>query len=468
MKLFVTSRAWEGKNTLSELAVVILAAGKGTRMKSDLVKVLHPVAGSPMLSYPLDLARALKPSRLIVVVGFQAGLVQEKFKAEDLNMVLQNEQLGTGHAALAAKPALGGFRGSVLILSGDVPLLTEETVGEFLKAHQNRQAALSVMTVELKNPKGYGRVFQNADGSLLRITEEEDLKPGEEQVREINTGIYCVDADFLFSALSHVTTQNAQKEYYLTDIVALANSEKKRAFPFRVEDPLEAMGINTRVELARANRCMREKIVERHMMDGVTFIDPETAYIDREVKIGRDSVIYPNCHLLGRTSLGNGCVIEPGCKITDTWIGKRVTIKACSVISSCRIEDQVEVGPFAHLRPETLLREGSKIGNFVEVKKSVIGQGTKANHLSYIGDAILGEKINVGAGTITCNYDGKKKHPTVIEDGVFIGSNTALVAPIKVSRNSVIGAGSTITKEVPPDTLAVARGKQVHYRRRTK
>ena len=225
---------------------------------------------------------------------------------------------------------------------------------------------------------------------------------------------------------------------------------------------------STRVELARANQCMKKKIAEQHMLDGVTLLDPETTYIDREVKIGRDSVIYPSCHLLEKTSLGKGCVIEPGCKIANTQVGNQVTIKASSVISECRIEDLVEVGPFAHLRPETLLREGSKIGNFVEVKKAVNGKGTRANHLSYIGDATLGERINVGAGTITCNYDGKKKHPTVIEDGVFIGSNTALVAPIKVSRNSIIGAGSTITKEVPADTLAVARGKQVHYRRRKK
>ena len=351
---------------------------------------------------------------------------------------------------------------------GDVPLLTEETIKSFLQAHQERQAALSVMTVELENPRGYGRVFRNADGSLLRITEDKDLKPGEEEIREINTGIYCVDAGFLFSALSHITPQNAQKEYYLTDIVARASAEKKKVLPFLAKDALEVMGINTRVELARANQGMRKKIAERHMPEGVTLIDPETAYIDREVKIGRDTVIHPNCHLMGKTSLGVGCLIEPGCKIANTQAGNRVIIKASSVISECRIEDRVEVGPFAHLRPETLLREGSRIGNFVEVKKSVIGRGTKANHLTYIGDATLGEKINVGAGTITCNYDGQKKHPTVIEDGVFIGSNTALVAPVKIERNSVIGAGSTITKQVPPDTLAVARGKQVHYRKRTK
>ena len=453
---------------MGELAVLILAAGKGTRMKSDLVKVLHPVAGSPMLSYSLDLSRSLKPSRLIVVVGFQADLVQERFKAEGISFAIQKEQLGTGHAVLAARPVLQHFHGMVLILSGDVPLLTEKTIKSFLQSHQERQVTLSVMTVELENPRGYGRVFRNADGSLLRITEDKDLTAEEEKVREINTGIYCVDADFLFSALCHVTPQNAQKEYYLTDIVARASSEKKKVFPFLVEDSLEVMGINTRVELAKANQSMRRKIAEQHMLEGVTLIDPEATYIDREVKIGRDTVIYPNCYLMGKTSLGKSCIIEPGCKISNTQVGNQVTIKVSSVISESWIEDHVEVGPFAHLRPETLLREGSKIGNFVEVKKSVIGKGTKANHLTYIGDATLGEKINVGAGTITCNYDGKKKHATVIEDGVFIGSNTSLVAPIKVSRNSIIGAGSTITKEVPADTLAVARGKQVHYRRRWK
>ena len=453
---------------MSELAVVILAAGKGMRMKSDLVKVLHPVAGSPMLSYSLDLARGLKPSRLVVVIGFQAGLVEEKFKADDVIFAIQKEQLGTGHAVLAARPALQGFQGDVLILSGDVPLLTEGTVRSFLQFHQERRADLSVMTVDLPNPRGYGRIFRHADGSLLRITEEKDLQAGEEEIREINTGIYYVDAGFLFSALSHITPQNAQKEYYLTDIVARASAEKKKVFPFLAEDSLEVMGINTRVDLARANQGLRKKIAEQHMLEGVTLIDPETAYIDREVKIGRDTVIHPNCHLMGKTSLGVGCSIEPGCKIANTQVGNRVIIKASSVISECRIEDHVEVGPFAHLRPETLLREGSRIGNFVEVKKSVIGKGTKANHLTYIGDATLGEKINVGAGTITCNYDGRKKHPTVIEDGVFIGSNTALVAPVRIERNSVIGAGSTITKQVPPDTLAVARGKQVHYRKRAK
>jgi bifunctional UDP-N-acetylglucosamine pyrophosphorylase / glucosamine-1-phosphate N-acetyltransferase len=452
---------------LSALAIVILAAGKGTRMKSDRVKVLHPLAGRPMLSYPLDLARSFQPRRLVVVVGFQADLVEEKCKAEDLIFARQEEQLGTGHAVLASAPALEKFRGNVLILSGDVPLLQEKTVRAFIQSHQERQAALSVLTTRLEDPRGYGRVFRNPEGLLLRIVEERDLRQGEERVQEINTGIYCADAAFLFSGLSHLSDRNAQKEYYLTDIVAGAHSRNKKVIPVLAEDSLEVMGINTRVELARANQYLRRKISEQVMLEGVTLMDPETTYIDFGVKIGRDTLIYPNCFLLGKTSLGVGCVVEPGCKLSDARVGDGVTIKTSSVISDAVIEDRAEVGPFAHLRPQTVLREGSRIGNFVEVKKSVIGRGTKANHLTYIGDATLGEKINVGAGTITCNYDGKKKHPTVIEDGVFIGSNTALVAPIKIRRNSVIGAGSTITKEVPPDTLAVARGKQVHYRRRS-
>jgi bifunctional UDP-N-acetylglucosamine pyrophosphorylase/glucosamine-1-phosphate N-acetyltransferase len=457
-----------GSVIVESLAVVVLAAGKGTRMKSDLVKVLHPLAGAPMLSYVLDLARSFRPERLVVVVGFQADVVREKFTTDGLLFALQEEQLGTGHAVLTAAPSLRGFQGTVLILSGDVPLLTEGTIRKFLQAHEDHRATLSVLTTKLEDPRGYGRVFRGVESTLLRIVEDRDLQPGEENIREINTGIYCVDAEFLFSALSSLSNQNAQKEYYLTDIVRMASSQNKKVFAVLVDDPMEVMGINTRVELARANQCLRKKIAEQHMLEGVTLMDPETAYIDRRVKIGRDTVIYPNCYLLGRTSLGIGCVVEPGCKITDTQVGNFVNIKASSVVEESVIEDRVDVGPLAHLRPQNVLREGSRIGNFVEVKKSVIGKGTKANHLTYIGDATLGEKVNVGAGTIFCNYDGREKHPSTIEDGVFIGSNTELVAPIKVGRNSVIGAGSTITKEVPPETLAVARAKQVHYKKRSK
>jgi bifunctional UDP-N-acetylglucosamine pyrophosphorylase/glucosamine-1-phosphate N-acetyltransferase len=459
--------AEKGSRGMSSLAVIILAAGKGTRMKSATVKVLHPLAGVPMLTYAVDLARGLEPQKLVVVTGFQGDAVRRQFAAGDAVFADQKEQLGTGHAVQTAVQTLPGFQGTVLILCGDVPLLSRETALRLLQAHQGKKAAVTVLTTVLEEPQGYGRIFRREDGNLLKIVEDKDLNPGEEVIREINTGIYCVEADFLFSALLSLTDRNAQREYYLTDIVALANARGEKAGGYVAQNPFEVMGINTRSDLARAARYLRQRINEHHLLDGVTLIDPAATYIDREVLIGRDTIIYPNSFLLGRTTLGEGCVVEPGCKIQDTRVGKGVTIKAGSVITESVIEEGVEVGPFAHLRPQTTLLEKSKVGNFVELKKSVLGRGSKADHLSYIGDTTIGEKVHVGAGTITCNDDGRKKYPTVIEDEVFIGSNTALVAPIKIGRSARIGAGSTITKEVPPDTLAVTRAKQVHYRKRS-
>jgi bifunctional UDP-N-acetylglucosamine pyrophosphorylase/glucosamine-1-phosphate N-acetyltransferase len=452
---------------MSSLAIIVLAAGKGTRMKSNLVKVLHPVAGTPMLSITLDLARTFRPNRLVVVVGFQRDLVRQRFSAPDVIFADQEEQLGTGHAVSVASRVLKGFRGLVLILCADVPLLTEGTIQRFLKSHEDNRATLSVLTTVSERPHGYGRIVRGEGGQLLRIVEEKDLQPGEEKIKEINTGIYCFEAEFLFSALPYLTDRNAQSEYYLTDIVEKASSLEKKTIAYLTADSIEVMGINTRLDLARAAQVLRLRIAEQHMLEGATLIDPQTTYIDHKVEIGKDTVIYPNCHLLGKTSLGEACVVEPGCKISDSRVGNFVTIRASSVISESVIEDRVEVGPFAHLRPKNLLREGAKIGNFVEVKKSVIGKGTKANHLSYIGDATVGDKVNIGAGTITCNYDGQKKHPTIIEDEVFVGSNTSLVAPLKIGQRAIIGAGSTITKEVPPDNLAVSRAKQVHYKKHT-
>jgi bifunctional UDP-N-acetylglucosamine pyrophosphorylase/glucosamine-1-phosphate N-acetyltransferase len=374
--------------------------------------------------------------------------------------------LGTGHAVAVAGQALRDYEGRVLILCADVPLLTEGTTRQFLQSHEECRATLSVLTASPENPRGYGRIVRGEAGELLRIVEDKDLQTGEDEIREVNTGIYCVDAEFLFPALASLSRQNAQGEYYLTDIVGKASAQGKKASAFLAEDPVEVMGINTRADLARANQVSWQRVAQRHMLAGVTLMDPQTIYIDRDVEIGKDTIIYPNCYLLGKTSLGEGCLIEPGCKLMDTRVGNFATIKAFSVITESVLEDRVTVGPFSHFRPETVLREGAKIGNFVEVKKSVIGRGTKASHLSYIGDATVGEKVNVGAGTIFCNYDGRKKHPTIVEDEVFIGSNTELVAPIKIGRGAVIGAGSTITKEVPPDTLAVRRAKQVHYKKR--
>jgi bifunctional N-acetylglucosamine-1-phosphate-uridyltransferase/glucosamine-1-phosphate-acetyltransferase GlmU-like protein len=399
-----------------------------------------------MLSYPLDLARSLKPSRLVVVVGFQGDLVQEKFKADDVTFILQKEQLGTGHAVLAAKPALQDFRGSILILSGDVPLLTEETINGFLKAHQARQAALSVMTVELENPKGYGRVFRNADGFLLRITEDKDLKP-EKKWSGRSTPAFT--AWMRISLLRPVPCdpQNAQKEYYLTDIVARANSEKKKVFPFLVENWLEVMGINTRVDLARANQGMK-KIAEQHMLNGVTLIDPETTYIDREVKIGQDSVIYPNCHLLGRTSLGNGCVIEPGCKIANTQVGNRVTIKASSVISECRIEDQVEWVPLPICDPRFFCGRARRSETSWRSRNRSSAKARRPTTSPTSGMQPWEKRSTWAPAPLPAIMTARRSIPPSSRRRLHRQQHRPRGAD-QGQRNSVIGAGSTITKEVP-------------------
>ncbi len=452
---------------MNSLAIIILAAGKGTRMKSAKVKVLHAVAGVPLLAYSLDLARKFGPQKLGVVVGFQGDVVRQQLGAPDLTFVSQEEQLGTGHAVQMAAQALQGFQGTILILCGDVPLLTEDTIRRFLQNHIERGATLSVLTTFLENPKNYGRIFRGGNEWILRIVEDKDLKAEEKGIGEINTGIYCVDSQFLFSALPSLTNQNAQREYYLTDIVALANARGEKAIGYAAENPSEVMGINTRADLAQAAQYLRQKINERHLLAGVTLIDPITTYIDQNVEIGRDTLIFPNCFLMGKTSLGEGCVIESGCKLVDTRLGNGVTVRSFSVVTESVIADKVEIGPFAHLRSQTTLLEGAQIGNFVELKKSVLGKGTKAEPLSYIEDSTIGEKVNIGAGMITCDHDGKKKHSTVIEDEVIIGSNSTLVAPVKIGRNARIEAGSTITREVPPGTLAVTRAKQVHYRKKS-
>jgi len=360
---------------MDSLAIIILAAGKGTRMKSAVVKVLHPLAGVPLLSYSLDLARTFKPQKLVVVAGFQGDAVRRQFEAPDLIFVDQKEQLGTGHVVQTAVQTLPGFRGTVLILYGDVPLLTRETIQRLLHAHQGKKAAVTVLTTILENPGSYGRIFRREDGELLKIVEDKDLKAGEEVAREINTGIYCVDSDFLFSALLSLTDRNAQREYYLTDIVALASSRGERVGGYVAENSFEVMGINTRADLAEAARYLRQKINERHLLAGVTLIDPATTYIDREVVIGQDTVIYPNCFLLGRTTLGEGCVVEPGCNIQDTRVGKAAILRAYSMLSESIIEEGAEIGPFAQLRPQTAPLKKSRVGNFKKVPPPTLAGG---------------------------------------------------------------------------------------------
>ena len=446
---------------MEDLSTIILAAGKGTRMKSDLVKVLHPLLGVPMLSYPIDLSlNGINSGKTIVVVGYQGEKIRAHFTDDRLTFVDQGDPIGTGHAVLCTEDHLKGFKGRVLILCGDVPLLKRDTVRRFIDAHKSSGSTITVMTAILEDPAGYGRIVRMDGGLIRRIVEEKDASPPEMAIREVNAGIYCVDSPFLFEALRRVSTDNAQGEYYLTDIVAIANQQGKRAYGFAVEDPTEVMGINTRVDLAKADEILRNELLTQMMLDGVTIVDPKTTYIDKTVRVGRDTTIYPNCYLQGETIIGERCIVEPNSQITDSKISGDVVIKTSSVIAESTIEDGASIGPFARLRPGTVVKRTARIGNFVEVKKSVIGEGSKANHLTYLGDTTVGKGVNVGAGTITCNYDGKKKHPTVIEDDVFVGSNVELVAPVTVKKGSTIGAGSTITKDVPEDALAISRSKQ--------
>jgi bifunctional UDP-N-acetylglucosamine pyrophosphorylase / glucosamine-1-phosphate N-acetyltransferase len=443
------------------ISTIILAAGKGTRMKSDLVKVLHPLLGLPMLSYSIELSLGgIKADKTIVVVGHQADRIQERFKDLKIEFALQQEQLGTGHAVLQAVPFLHSFSGTVLILCGDVPLVKLETLRSFINTYRENESTLSVLTAVVEDPSGYGRILRNPEGWLERIVEEKDASAEEKTIREINTGIFCVKAPFLKEGLREIGRENAQREYYLTDLVEIAKKNGLRCSAHIVADPVEVRGINTRIDLAMANEVLRQEKLKDLMFSGVTIIDPRTTYVDRTAEVGKDTLLYPNCHLQGKTRIGERCTIEPNSKVSDSLIGDEVTIRANSVITESKIEDGAIIGPFAHLRPLSEIKAKAKIGNFVEVKKSIIGKGSKANHLSYIGDSFLGESVNIGAGTIFCNYNGFEKHQTIIGDRVFVGSNVELVAPVKVGSDSSIGAGTTVTKDVPNGALAISRVKQ--------
>jgi len=451
---------------IKDVAAIILAAGLGKRMKSDTPKVLHPVAGRPMLFYPVQVIKNLGLKKAIIIVGHKAEKVMEILDSElrtpnsELKFVKQEPQLGTGHAVLCAENVLKAWKGDILILSGDVPLITKQTILGLLDLHAKKKAAISFISTVIADPSGYGRVLRDENNSVKRIVEDKDSSIEEKAINEINTGIYCINAQFLFSGLKNIKRENAQGEYYLPDLIEMAAKAKQKVACLTHINPAEVMGINNRIELAQANGVMRERINNELMLSGVSLIDPETTYIHYGVKIGKDTTIYPNVFLEGNTNIGKGCLIEQGCMIQNSHIGDGSKIKSNSVIESSEIGGQVSIGPFARIRPDSTIGDGARIGNFVEVKKSRIGRGTKANHLSYLGDAIIGKDVNIGAGTITCNYDGVKKHQTIIEDGAFIGSDTQLIAPVKVGKNAYIGSGSTITKNVPPGSLALSRIEQ--------
>jgi bifunctional UDP-N-acetylglucosamine pyrophosphorylase / glucosamine-1-phosphate N-acetyltransferase len=446
----------------SELHVAILAAGQGTRMKSRLPKVLHRVGGRSMIGHVLRTSAALDPATVTVIVGHRADLVREHLATSPgIRFALQEPQLGTAHALQQAEQALSGHRGILVLLSGDVPLLRADTLRRLVDAHRRATAVATVLTAHVERPYGYGRVVRT-EGRIARIVEERDASPAERQIREINSGIYAFDLDTLWDALRGIASQNAQGEFYLTDLVAIYRRRRLPVETVVVDNPQQIRGINSRTELAEVGGLVRQQKNEELMAAGVTLIDPATTYIDPDVDVGADTVIHPGVTLEGQTRIGSACEIHSHVRICDAEIGDRVTIHNFCLVLGSRIAADASVGPFAHLRPASAVGEGAKVGNFVELKETTLGAGSKASHLSYLGNAVIGEQVNVGAGTITCNYDGQQKHPTVIEDGAFIGSDSQLIAPVRVGKGAYVAAGSSITGDVPPGALGIARARQAN------
>jgi len=443
---------------MSELRAIIMAAGLGTRMKSRTAKVLHRAAGRPLIDYVVDLAIEISDAPPVVIVGHQRDAVQQHL-GDRARYAVQDEQLGTGHAVQQAIDHVKGAR-EVLILSGDAPLTRPETLQRLIEVHRRSGNALTLLTMSLDDPGLYGRIVRDSSGAVVKIVEAKDANDEQRKIREVNAGIYLFDGKHLAGNLKRLSTHNAQGEYYLTDLIEMLREGGHRVGAFVTDDPIEALGVNSRAELATVESEIQRRVVERLMRDGVTFRNPATVVIDSTVSIGPDTVVYPFVTLEGNTRIGNSCVIEPGVHLLNVAVGNDVHLKSGTVAEDAVIEDEATVGPYAHLRPGTELGKHVKVGNFVETKKAIFGQGAKASHLSYIGDAEVGANVNIGAGTITCNYDGVNKHKTIIEDGVFIGSDTQLVAPVRIGRGAYVGAGSTITKDVPPDSLALSRVPQ--------
>jgi bifunctional UDP-N-acetylglucosamine pyrophosphorylase/glucosamine-1-phosphate N-acetyltransferase len=447
----------QSRQTPQLLDVLILAAGLGTRMKSKRAKVLHEIGGLPLIAYVCRAAKSLNPDRIFVVVGHQAAEVAMAVETEVGSLaefVTQEQQRGTADAVMSARSQLENRNSLLVILSGDVPLLKQETLEGFIAEHRSRGAACSVLSVRVENPTGYGRIVRDSNEGFARIVEQRDATDDERKIREINSGIYCFDSAKLFAALDRVKPTNDQGEFYLTDVAEILLAQGEMVEVHLHGDAREVSGINTRAELAEFENLLRRNTVRKLMLEGgVTFLDPSRTYISASARLGQDCVIYPDVAIEGDSVIGTGCEIHSGAKITNSRLGDNVLIKNHCVIVDSTIESNCAVGPFAHLRLNTTIEEGAVVGNFVEVKKSRLGRGSKSMHLTYLGDATVGQNTNIGAGTVTCNYDGKDKHPTVIEDNVRIGSDTMLVAPVTVGRGSVTAAGSVVTEDVPPDTL---------------
>ena len=440
-----------------EFTTIILAAGKGTRMKSKLPKVLHKVCGKPMLEHVIGAAKGAGSTREIVIIGNGADEVREKING--VEFALQSEQLGTGHAVKMAKDNLANVEGVALILCGDTPLVTSELLTKFVESHMNSKAVATVLTAMMPDATGYGRIVRNQSGTIDKIVEQKDATDEELQIHEVNSGIYCFDIKTLFESLEKITNNNAQNEYYLTDVLAIIREQGLVVNALVSNDFTQILGINSRQQLALSERILRQRKNFQLMDSGVTILDPDSTFIDYDVEINRDTTILPFTYIESGTKIGENCSIGPNCRLQNTTIGNNVTLQFVYA-HECKIDDDVNIGPYVHLRPGTHIGKGVKIGNFVEVKNSNIGEGSKLPHLQYIGDTDMGANVNVGCGSVTCNYDGKQKHRTTIGDNAFIGCNTNMVAPVNIGSGAYTAAGSTITRDVPEHNLAVARARQ--------
>jgi bifunctional UDP-N-acetylglucosamine pyrophosphorylase / glucosamine-1-phosphate N-acetyltransferase len=444
-------------------SVLILAAGKATRFKSERSKLLHRLAGRLLGEYALRTAFACGPEQVYMVIGHQADDLRKEFSRPGLTFVEQREQLGTGHALMVARSELDRSSSADLaVVVGDAPLLTPDTLGHLVETHRKRRAAVTILTMQLERPQGYGRIVRGRDRRVRRIVEEKVATAAERPIREVSSGTLCFSRRALLAHLDRLTADNPQKEYLLTDLVQILSRKRERVEAVALADPREVLGVNDRVELAQVEAILRRRKTEALMRDGVTIVNPEATYIDDAVTVGSDTVIDPGVSLLGETRVGRDCLIRPYCTITDSTLGDRVTLRPCSVVLESSVGSDTFLGPFANVRNGSVLEADCRIGNFVEVKNSHVGRGSKAQHLTYLGDAQVGEKVNVGAGTVTCNYDGERKHPTCVGNGAFIGSGSMLVAPVQVGPGAYVAAGSTITEDVPADSLAIGRARQVN------
>ena len=436
-----------------KISAVILAAGQGTRMRSSLPKVLHPLLGQPMAWHALETARQVTGAQPVMVIGHGAEVVRQALGPQAATYVVQEPQLGTGHAVMQAEPLLRGACDLVLVTYADMPLISPDTLRQLVAAHQNNNAMITLVTVIAADPRGFGRILRDASGQVQAIVEEAQATPEQLAIRELNASVYCFSADWLWLALQRIPL-SPKGEYYLTDLVELAVANGLPVQALVADDPAEMIGVNTRVHLAEAEALLRRRINQAWMLQGVSMINPEATYIEPGVSIGADTVLWPGTYLHGSTTIGSGCELGPNTIIHDSQVGDGCTILA-SVLEGAILEDHVEVGPFARLRKGAHLASGVHMGNFGEIKNSYLGPGTKMGHFSYIGDANIGAEVNIGAGTITCNFDGTHKHPTEIGEGAFIGSDTMLVAPVKIGAGARTGAGAVVTRDVPPFSLAV-------------